>query len=451
MSVSVHKDPPEEPPQTTRASGQSETLHRGRDVAFTGLEAGRWRLIVAQDGKVLVWQDETLGPDEFREVTLTVPPPKAEDHIVVRVYDPTGNPIEATFNVGLRGESRHGGSSHSGGGSQAVKRKDGSYWIERYDPDRRNEGYVYAYEITVNAKGYGALLVSYPHDATHELRVDMQTPGTLMVHLPGATTHPLRRELRTRLMRKTGDTSWSQVAGSEKNLDPRNPEPKGLSGESEEFGPLSPGTYRFGITFVDSKDTGMSVMHATVAEWTFDVRAGANTQTCPVPALYTLTLLVSDPGAIRRMTLSRGGDGNRMYIDEIRQRTVVRCLTAGEWVIDTREGEMRVRIDGDTEVALTAKPYNAVRIIGLVPGGKVEGMGLRSGDLVVVVDEEELEGSDRIELLLRASMLKESTTWVVLRNGVRTDVTFNGKELMAILEKRGPDREHIDMRPATRD
>src|SRR5690606_14860471 len=169
--------------------------------------------------------------------------------------------------------------------------------------------------------------------------------------------------------------------------------------------------------------------------------------TCPVPPLYTLTLLIDDPAQVRRLTLTTPDGGNRRYIETIKKRTEIRGMPAGEWLIDTREGEMRVRVSGDTEVRLEAKQYNAIRVRGLVPGGKVEGLGLRSNDLVVAVDGEQLTGTG-LQWLLQASFTKDSTTWTVVRNGARIDVTFSGKALLAILENRGPDREHFDMRPA---
>ncbi len=445
--VTLIQEPAPEPPVNARGSDRRESLHRGNQVPFTDLEAGNWRLVLSDNYRVLAWTDVTLGAEEFKEVGLEVPAPKAEDYVVVRVYSPQGELLDATFNVYLRGESPRGGSSSSGGGGETLKRPDGSYWILRHDPSRLNEGYIYTYEIKVNVKGYGTKVVRYPRDATHELRVDMDPPCTLTVYLPGATTHPLRRELNSKLMQKTSETSWTGISRTAHPDDPRTSGQQGLESDSVEFGPLSPGTYRFSLTFLDAKGSSSFRHHHTVAEWTFEVAAGANTQTCPVPALYTLTLLIDDPAQVRRLMLTTPDGGNRRGVEEIKKRTELRGMPAGEWLIDTQEGEMRLRVSGDTEVRLEAKEYNAIRVIGLVPGGKVEGMGLRSNDIVVAVDGEPLTGRG-LHFLLQASFTKDNTTWTVVRNGAKIDVTFNGKELLAILEKRGEDREHIDMRPA---
>jgi hypothetical protein len=57
---------------------------------------------------------------------------------------------------------------------------------------------------------------------------------------------------------------------------------------------------------------------------------------------------------------------------------------------------------------------------------------LRNGDKLIEVDGFSVVGKDN-EIHFKASFASESTTWVVIRDGVRTEIKFDGTALYAII------------------
>jgi S1-C subfamily serine protease len=55
-------------------------------------------------------------------------------------------------------------------------------------------------------------------------------------------------------------------------------------------------------------------------------------------------------------------------------------------------------------------------------------VGLSAGDIVVEVDGVAIENVAQGRELMESAVNRESTTWVVLRNGVRVNVTFNVRD-----------------------
>ncbi len=434
-------DPPSDPPADSGYGYDGQGLWSGA-AKFPGLKPGRYRLIAASTGKLVAWKDVTLT-DEPVDVTLEVPEPKAEEYFVLRIYGPEGELVRDAQIYHYANVNR--GQFYGNSGS-VLRRPDGSYWLLKSEGGGSDK--EWHYQVTIQTPKYGKTVVKHPGNATNDLEVRMEKPAYVTVLMPGATTHPDKARIRPNL---TLVQPGMSIGGIESASSGRSV--SGLSEEKERFGPLAPGKYRFSYQL----STGDNAYYyngggSSIAQWDFEVAAGADiTQTCPVPAIYKLTLLVEDTKKVSNMSLRRAdGTATRtLYGGGVQERTVFEGLTAGEWIVSAGGGEMRVQITRDTEVALELKPHDCLRIYGLREGGAIERLGLRNGDLLIRVDQQEFEKIHDLRNQAQQSYSKDSTVWAVIRNGTELNVPLNGK---AILDaQKGEDRETIRFSNATRD
>jgi hypothetical protein len=411
-------------------------------VKFPGLKAGRYRLIAASNGKLVAWQDVTLT-DKPVDVTLEVPEPKAEEYFVLRVYSPDGELVrdaQIHHHTASRGRTRY-----IQGNGAVLRRPDGSYWLRKSEADSAEKDWYY--QVTIQTPKFGKTTVKHPGDATGGLEGRMENPAYITVLMPGATTHPHKARIQPHLVLLEAGMHMGGISASGATRSV-----SGLAEEKERFGPLAPGKYRFSYQLsTGDNNYYYGAANNEIAQWEFEVAAGADiTQTCPVPAIYKLTLLVEDTKKVNNMSV-RSADGTAtrtLYGGGVQERTVFEGLTAGEWIISASGGEMRVQITRDTEIALDIKPHDCLRISGLRDGGVIEGLGLRNGDLLIRVDQQEYEKIHELRNHAQQSYSKESTIWLVVRNGTELSVPLNGKTILDA--QKGEDRETIRFINATR-
>lgn len=445
VTVQIVKDPPAEPPaaETRRESRYSPNWDDDYQV-FSGLEPGRYRLVVRNGAEALVWKDVTLG-QEFLELTLTVPEPAVNDHLVARVYAPDGSllrnaQVEAQVTTAAGG--RHGRSS-----LVVLKRADDSHWIRRFVPGPADDSQAQVtYKITASHNDYGSTSLDWPDDAGGEVSLRFVEPARLTIQLTGVTSADQRTKLRFSLSREVEPGSWHGTNPDGASHD------DGLPANDQLFySKLTPGRYRFTLSVTSGDPDESFFDRAEIGVWDFDVASGSSTQTCPVPKYYTLTLLVPDPKAASRIGL-RSADGkvNRHARRETTARMTYPGITAGEWIFASDNGEMRIVVSGDTEVTLAVKAFDCLSISGIKPGKQIEAMGLRNGDLLVAVDGERPETAELLQVKVQAAMDKEASVWTVIRGGVEQTVTVNGKELFRLMRLTGDERERAILRPSTR-
>jgi hypothetical protein len=111
---------------------------------------------------------------------------------------------------------------------------------------------------------------------------------------------------------------------------------------------------------------------------------------------------------------------------------------------------MEVVVSSDTTVKFEPRAYDCFDLT-VPPGGDIEALGLADGDKLIKVDGTEVAMNEAGQAVLLASLAKESTTWTVLRGGIETDVTFNGKTMAEIMSRRGEKRERFEIEPGHRD
>lgn len=450
VSIRIEANPSTDPPAESAGTAGREMIYEmemyrysgsagANQQAFAGLEPGRYRLIASGGGKVLAWDDVTLG-NEFKTVTLQLPEPDVGSYLVVRVFSPDGSPMS---NANVRVSTGVDRNQYAGWGGQAtqvvIAKPDGVYWVAK--AESTDESLYYSIAVRSNEHGN--------HTARHNAKdgdsVDVRfpTPATLTIHLAGAEGNPKKDRIRPSLMQQTESNSWTGVSNSSRNSD--------IGAGVLKYGPISPGTYRFSLSVSGSGESHYWGMHSgqsgALAEWTFEVATGENTQHFTIPSFHTLTLVIADTSGIQQLRLQRsdGQSSRHIYGNGILSRTVIEGITPGEWVISTNDGEMRTRVNGDTEVQLQVLPFDCLRLSNVKQGGRIEQLGLRTGDLILAVDGQDFENLTILRSQIQGSYARESTTWTISRNGARMNISFNGKRIAEAQTLSGAEREYLGM------
>jgi hypothetical protein len=176
--------------------------------------------------------------------------------------------------------------------------------------------------------------------------------------------------------------------------------------------------------------------------------AGDNQVTESVPELYTLTIRTQD--AEKAPDIDLMGQAFDLDLQFRKGVCVVKFLPAGSYRLVTYTGEMQVDVPGTQEVVFAPRAYDCLRLTIRPEGGKVEGLGLRNNDKLIEVDGVEIRPEDGY-IQVQGSLTRTSTRWIVLRDGVRTEVTFDGTALYAILTTKDESREGFQFDRALRD
>lgn len=433
LAVYLQRNPPADPPGgTADTTGLTSDHISGFDAwgfSFTDLEPGTYRVILVGQRRVLDWRDVMVG-NELVVVELAMPEPKREDYIPVRVFGPDGELVgKLQFHLSMRGPDWS-----SSGQAESLNRPDGTYWVLKSIPDNSFASDDWWFELTVTSDDYGKLKARYDRDDTGTLELRYVEPAHLVLAVPNYNDHELRDKLRWRLRGSLDDGS-SMSTGARKDDDQSSP---------FRLGPVAPGDYELELT-VGTTGYRTRVVYSEPVTLT----AGENRHTTSMPRLYVLRVRMPKVDPWNGLEVRRNGDTiiyEHEHKDVDDNVVTIRHLPAGEYELRSREGTMTVNVPAEDIVEFEARAFDCVVVSGITPGGKVEGLGLRNGDKVIKVDDSEFENQERFFMLLQASLMKENTTWTVLRNGVPTEVAFDGGKLMEILQSADED-ESIGLDP----
>lgn len=428
--VFLQSDPPSEVPETVT------NMHRWlRDFPydendwtfrFIDVEPGRYRLLATMEMQVVAWRDVTVD-DGLVEVDLTVPAPERSDFIVVRATGPDGEDLDnVRFNLGIN-EGRGG----DGVTVDAVRRPDSTWWIRRREPygiddaGRRTAPEEWWYEITAVSPEFGQLTQRFEPDDTHVLEFQFQKPARVTLTVDNHNDHKWHDNLHWSVVKPQagGQVGHYRIEG--------DAEDRHANASPFTFGPFQPGDMDIVLTAkIDNQRHQW--YRRTVA-----LRSGVNAFSALVPETFPLHVRASSLDGARRLEVLGSG---RRFIARARPRDAedgvisFRHLPAGDYILRTESGEMEVRVPGADVVELDVRPYDCMVISKIKEGGEIESLGLRNGGKVIEVDGETCEDIETFYGHLRLSLSKEDTTWTVIRNNVRTEVSFNGNKLMEMMQ-----------------
>ncbi|MBZ0137305.1 MAG: hypothetical protein K8I27_13140 [Planctomycetes bacterium] len=446
--VYIVKDPPPEPPVDLQAIRQQRpeqeyvSFYDREEVASTrgefsrlDIEPGVYRIILDHENEIADWRDITVTND-LVTVDLKVPEPDRSKYFVVRILSPEGDFLADSYaNLTIH----HGHGWQSGGGQRAAPGRD-AIWVKRGEPSSRGNGELpeqWWYTLSATHEEYGTLKRRIERDGPAEQEFRLQAPGTVTLAAIGHNEHELQKSL-----------NWSIVDVGEQGTSLRGFELRERDADANQsplkFGPMQPGAYDLVLVLGGDFD-GSELLRQSVT-----IAAGENALTASVPALYTLKVRCANESDARRLRLLR--DGRRLRRDGEWERTDAAVaeflnLLAGEYEIEGPTGRMRVTVPVNGTIEFAPRNFDCVVLSSIKEGGLVEGFGLRNGDKLFEVDGETMGDMNQFNARMTLSLAKDSTTWKVLRGGVVTEVTFNGKALMEVMQNKKTNREDLDFDP----
>jgi hypothetical protein len=428
LTVRIQAGPPSEPPgrRVEDLKGALEgfiaTEHGHTTYELHDVPPGRHRVLLSAGGILLAWGDVTTTGEDLTH-DLQVQTPGHDDYIVMRVYGPDGS-LLPDAEVDLTVHTQH---INSGRNALKLVADDGSIWIERYDPDGTAEWYV----LRVSHTAHGEFEARYEASSREVLEVRLERPAFLVLTVPNWDEVREKYALSWELVPKSDSGSRTFLRDQRQQTSPIK------------LGPVSPGTHELRLRLEYGMWDSVNLVSREVV-----LVAGNNEITESVPALHALTIRVEDVENAPDVDLQ--GNGFDLDLEFSKGVCVVKFLPAGTYALVTRTGEMVVSVTGDQEIVFTPRTYDCLRLDIRPEGGKIEGLGLRDDDKLIEVDGTELK-LDQDFVQVQASFAKTSTTWVVLREGVRTEVTFDGTALYATLIGRDKSGESLQFHRAIRD
>ncbi len=379
---------------------------------FLDLAPGEHTLVVRHVGVEIARKTVTLTGG-IVETVLDMSEIDPANYIVLRISGPDG-PIRAEVHLTLN-VVYPGGTTSARVGS--IRRVNGELWLARTDPMIPQENGHY--RIGVRVDGMGTKEIDYEHDHINAVDVVFEQPGFLTVEVDGGATS------RAPTSFTVGVVAAIVPAGVQRqDTAPR------ISGGANpgvhRFGPLMPGEYVVSLyTFGSESRPGAAVLSRVVR-----IGSGEHHETLAAPPLYNVTVEV--PAEYRDSPPRIVPVGDR----EARQDSAAgsaevqfRDLVAGEYRLrSVKYGEMRISVPevAGRSVRYDPKPYDSLR---LYPYGRASvDLGLRAGDCVVEIDGKPMTDRSERHRHLNEAIRKESTTWVILREGKRIPVTFDGRD-----------------------
>ncbi|MCZ7608102.1 MAG: hypothetical protein M5U25_18995 [Planctomycetota bacterium] len=436
LDVKVQQDPPSEPPNSENVERtlRSDVWSDGDVLRWRchDLEPGCYRVMLFGEERVLDWADVTLAGNDA-EHNLRMPQPSTETHIVIRVYSPEGELLRDP-NISVDAYSKGGSHGYT---PRVMPAEDGSIWLARNARGRDVE-YQY-YDITVSHTEHGQRTVRYEASSREVLDIHLQKPAWLLLNVTNGKDHPAGNVLEWSLWQSDGDR------GSYRRLDKHG----GRSAAPIRMGPVAPGEYELMLELSIGQFESYTLLRSTVS-----LRQGDNEFSESIPELCSLTIRAEDESKPPNLDLKSTTGGLNVDVSRgnFRQGVLtIPFLPAGTYLLKSSVGQMKVTLPTSSEVVFRPRPWDCLKLEIQPEGGVIEALGVKDGDLLIEIDGKAV-GGERESLELQASFTRQSTTWVVMRNGVRTDVTFDGTALYAIMTNRDRDsREYLHAERWVRD
>jgi hypothetical protein len=299
--------------------------------------------------------------------------------------------------------------------------EDGSIWLWRNARGRAVE-YEY-YAITVSHTEHGQRTVRYEAASREVLDIHLEKPAYLLLTVTNGKDHPAGNVLEWYLWEADLDGVSSR----------RSDRRRGKVSSPIRMGPMAPGEYELILKLNIGHFEAHELLRRKVS-----VRQGDNELSETIPELCSLTIRAEDESKPPNLELESTSSGLDVSLSagHFKQGVLtIPFLPVGTYLIKSSVGQMTVTLPAQSEVVFRPRPWDCLKLTIRPEGGAIEALGLKDGDLLIEVDGKEV-GPDRKSIELQASFTRQSTTWVVMRDGIRTDITFDGTALYAIITNR---------------
>lgn len=388
-------------------------------VTFRGGATGPTTTVVVGDD---------LATQEFRI------PGEVRDWIRVWVRGPDGAAVDdAEIECGCRGSEGNGT-----GEVEVAPEPDGSYRVEHFEMQAPHLGGgsfsgeelgpgPRTYFVRATSLRFGTGEAIYDPARDREVTVAFAAPAFLRVTLAGWADHPDRDRASLSLEEKP-----------EEGRDRANDLQAGfdLTGTAR-FGPLNPGKYEVALCLsgIDRSSRGSRRLRhyggTVVSRVPIALKSGETPLTIPFLSLSSLTVTfegdapnLQQLGADGAPEWRRGGG----QVEKEKGSITFEDLAPGRYRLVGRTGDMWVDVPAPMPVAFAPSPFNAY-FLQVLDQGYLRDLGLRTGDLVVAVDGFEFKDRFTMDVALLASKARESSTFTILREGQRFDVTAEGRRV----------------------
>ncbi|MCA8913100.1 MAG: hypothetical protein KDB82_15475 [Planctomycetes bacterium] len=393
---------------------------------FVNLSNGIYRVYLTLDHEILDWGNVVVE-DNIARLDLTCSPPDTTRYFRLRVTGPDGSVLR-DLDFGL---TTHSSAGTRSSGAKPLMQDDGTFWFLRA-LEREEAGDLW-YEIEIRSPKYGNQTVRFESADTAVKEARLVPPANLELTILGWADSPARKAVSWRLVPR-GDSSFfsRELYG--------DPAARKTGDEKKSFGPVEPGDYDVVLSLGLAHWRSADLLREPVT-----LKSGDNSFSVTMPELYSLTIASGDSRvSVHSKDETISIDASDLDIKD--GTTTIPYLPAGSYTLKDRSGEMTVSVSGPTTVEFKPKLYNCFVLALRATRGRIAALGLQDGDKLIEIDGVTLDKGDEDYPVVQGAMSKESTTWVVLRNGARTQVTFSGKELYAVMTDPDPDkREWLGM------
>jgi len=349
------------------------------------------------------------------------------DWVKVRVLGPDESPVtDVVFEVGCNGDEGSGS-----GETQASLDADGSYHVEHYEQD--GPGFYRSsswsggglgagkrtYFVRAKSKRFGTTEATYEPGKDAEIVLRMIEPARVRLTISGYAENPDRDRAVVTLEPKTTGELHRRRDDVEGEIDA-----KGIA----TFGAVAPGKYDVVLRLAksESRHDRMNARWAgtEAGRLSVDLRPGAVELSMAIGAFFDLVVTFEGDAP----SLARDGSddgGRRGKIADGGGRETFAGLSPGRYRLASAAGAMTVDVSAATTVAFAPRPLNCFHL-QVSERGYLHDLGLKTDDLVVAIDGAELTDPSQMQAALEATKTREKSTFTILRDGRRFDVTADG-------------------------
>lgn len=374
------------------------------------LEPGNYAILCVVGDYEIVAREDIAFEGGQQDIELKLPPIKKDDHIVLNVSGPGGEPVEdarLTVSPGAREFT-----------NLQIHRGDGEYWLRRLSPELSSARITASeYKIGVECE-FGKQNVTFPFDRKTPLEVRFGHLARLVVHVENLPDDP--RELALTVY-PAGD---SEERSFESQRQHPNRAPFTIA-ERYEF------EFASGPVVIAVAISGGQLWFSdfdTIFRREVVLEEGDNEERIDLSMFSHLK--VRAPESIEANWVRLRGEDTRESQMLGSGRTVeFRYLRPGKYWLEVDEGTMKVRLPAGREVQLDVSPYNALEFLRASRGSQTEAVALEPGDLIRQVNGVAISGKQsEMRQALEEAAAQGDVTLQVQRDGLTVYVQATPEE-----------------------
>jgi hypothetical protein len=426
-----------DPTDATRrtANGANSVFLSETERVYTDLPAGDY-VLVAMSAHGTEYQRVPLqfgGGTEHQEVTLD--PLDPADHFLLRVIGPGGHPrLDADISAQCL--------DVGGKGRSYIRGEDGTKWqrIEAMIPDESGTWWLHIPEVAgdsptmrvvASVRGLGRVEQDLPmaRGVVRELRL-IET-STIVVNVVGLDNES-RNRMEIQLLPQ-GAKQPMRYGGTGYMGQDRQFRQDPMIADRVEFRDVPVGQAE--VIVKVNLTAGRMYRGEEIVRRTVEISNQAAEVTIRLPAVHTLRVRVPSDNKIEQLVLT--GANNSYESNPVAGVFEWTLVPPGEYVVtEFRQGQMKIRVAGDTEVEWRPSAHNAIVLMRLDEGGLLEAAGFKEDDAIKRVNGVEMEGYDTLRATLTEARKPGPVRMEVLRGSESVIVEIDGAKLDEALKNR---------------